>query len=542
MSSNQSPIPTVDRATTPKVVVEEEAGDIPGGFVAVGEATITPAYPTRTNETVLTLKWYMKNKLPWVVNSEPYSKTASPPKFEYKVIVYRRRYKDNKSRDDGFRYVYTTLSPARSTYGNIFMRLDDLRHRLEGSCTDYYSTYPPFWDAQGNVVSKGDSIFTEFTKKLSDQDRFRRYCAMAHYACCPIRDTAVTLMRFWDYKIPDGKTVGLLLRHSSRITAINLRRCFEQVVGMDSVAFKPELDLAEWDHSCFQNPQFHRLVQIGSHPENIYQAWVTETDLAIMNNIVMINGKPGKRLQAGDLPLPSTAKLAQQAIASTVRADMTRTKIDQNSILSAKMIGRECTQDAVMGTGSIKLAEILWPNLDSWKGVSEWLHRSAFSFGGIANGTGTINDLNKDPEEGPPSNSQSKENLVFGTYETNTLMIRYESYIKRLATKRELTVFLQTRIDYSPLSWAVFPADSYAWLAPALKYSWVIKDRNGVMVGEPMGTVFKPFERKIVTKLEVLLDVLVEKVVFNLGAATVAATDMSNANVLELEDESENKD
>ncbi|KAJ7505986.1 hypothetical protein B0H11DRAFT_2219918 [Mycena galericulata] len=353
-------------------------------------------------------------------------------------------------------------------------------------------------------------------------------------------------MRFWDYKIPDGKTVGLLLRHSSRITAIDLQGCFEQVVGMDSVAFKPELHLVDWNAPCFENPQFDHLVQIGSHPENIYQAWVTEADLAIMNNITMINGKPGKRLQADDLPLPHNAELAQQANAifpSTVRADMTRTRIDQNSILSAKMIGRECTQDVVMDKkGSIKLAEILWPDLDSWKGVSEWLHRSAFSFGGIDNGTGTTKDLKKDPEEGPPSNSQSKENLVFGTYETNTLMIRYESYIKRLATKQGLTVFLQTRIDYDPLSWAVFPADSYAWLAPALKYRWMIKDQNGVMTGEPIGIVFKPFERKIVTKLEILLDVLVEKVVFNLGAATVAATDMSNANVLELEDESENKD
>ena len=54
-----------------------------------------------------------------------------------------------------------------------------------------------------------------------------------------------------------------------------------------------------------------------------------------------------------------------------------------------------------------------------------------------------------------------------------------------------------------------------------------------------MATVFKPFERKIPTKLEVLLDVLVEKVVFGLGEAIVTEVDMNNPDTLELQGESE---
>jgi hypothetical protein len=41
------------------------------------------------------------------------------------------------------------------------------------------------------------------------------------------------------------------------------------------------------------------------------------------------------------------------------------------------------------------------------------LHRSAYSFGGL-----------KDPLGGGVNSSQQKKNLIFGTVETNTLMIR----------------------------------------------------------------------------------------------------------------------
>jgi hypothetical protein len=51
----------------------------------------------------------------------------------------------------------------------------------------------------------------------------------------------------------------------------------------------------------------------------------------------------GKQLQADELPLPGTAKFAEEAnqiFGTTMPVDVTRTSMDQNSILAAKMIRR----------------------------------------------------------------------------------------------------------------------------------------------------------------------------------------------------------
>lgn len=50
----------------------------------------------------------------------------------------------------------------------------------------------------------------------------------------------------------------------------------------------------------------------------------------------------------------------------------------------------------------------------------QWLHRSAWSYGGLDSGP---ND--EDPDHLGPSSSQLLANLVIGTYETNTAMLRY---------------------------------------------------------------------------------------------------------------------
>ncbi|KAH9934541.1 uncharacterized protein BXZ73DRAFT_100731 [Epithele typhae] len=78
-------------------------------------------------------------------------------------------------------------------------------------------------------------------------------------------------------------------------------------------------------------------------------------------------------------------------------------------------------QNQVMdGVSATVLAGMLWggPGRDM-KGTAEWLHRSAFRFGGLGD---AIN----------PFSSQNKSNLVFGTKECNTHMIRAEDAITKL--------------------------------------------------------------------------------------------------------------
>ncbi|KAF5693480.1 hypothetical protein FGLOB1_14388 [Fusarium globosum] len=68
---------------------------------------------------------------------------------------------------------------------------------------------------------------------------------------------------------------------------------------------------------------------------------------------------------------------------------------------------------SAMGWGSKRLKSRVFP--------AEWLHLSAFSWGGISS--------DDDPEGF--STSQNFENLVFGTSETNSLMTRYETSWQR---------------------------------------------------------------------------------------------------------------
>ncbi|KAG7412642.1 hypothetical protein Forpe1208_v009445 [Fusarium oxysporum f. sp. rapae] len=75
--------------------------------------------------------------------------------------------------------------------------------------------------------------------------------------------------------------------------------------------------------------------------------------------------------------------------------------------VSATEIGR------AMGWGSKRLKSGVWP--------AEWLHLSAFSWGGL---------VGDDDPEGFTT-SQNFENLVFGTSETNSLMTRYETAWQR---------------------------------------------------------------------------------------------------------------
>ncbi|KAF8203549.1 hypothetical protein K438DRAFT_1757864 [Mycena galopus ATCC 62051] len=560
MNSRFSAVPTVARQEANVIVpIKQQITAI------TGEVAIHHSYDLKLKlvlvlhtEERLGLKWSIRYNLPWV-SYESIDPVKSPQKaFEYKVVLYRRSHPQNTAHDDGFRYVYTTLSATQHTLGNVFMLEQDLRLRLEGLCTDHYSTYPRFWDPKGNLLSKDESSFQNFKKALSkagltDQERFRWYCGMAYYACRPIRDTSVTLARFWDCKVPIDKTVTLILRHYFNMISVpDLKKCFEQVWGMDSVKFKPKACPVEWNDERFDNPKLHELVQIGSHPEGLYEGWVTETDFEIMNDL-----NPEKRLQAKDLALPDMGRAEAANFNSTkqLQAEVTRTMMDQNSILAAKMMGRPCTQDAVMDRRSIDVrlpfSDLLIPSVFVSRLLKSygllWEVRRVLLSGYIVRRSHLAALTTSQQSQMTPHNQARRPTLnrretwqvdYFGYMEmVNNHMERYESYLKRLATKQGCTVVLETRIDYSLLPWA-FP---YTWLAPALEYRWVTYEpAGGIMNGET--TVFKPFERKIPTKFEVLLDVFVEKVVFGLGDATVETTDIDDPDTLELEDENEDEE
>ncbi|KAK6529971.1 hypothetical protein TWF281_009121 [Arthrobotrys megalospora] len=134
----------------------------------------------------------------------------------------------------------------------------------------------------------------------------------------------------------------------------------------------------------------------------------------------------------------------------------------------------------------------LWGDLRLGR-AAEWLHRSAYSFGGPdqPNGLGAS-----------PDDSQKMENLVFGTYEANTEMIRYEAYLKRLV-HHNICRAVELRTS------TVDSTGQYPWFAKELNYAWLFRMTlpgwDNPVVPRRQHT-FDLFERKHLTLCEFSID------------------------------------
>ncbi|CAE6452492.1 unnamed protein product [Rhizoctonia solani] len=172
---------------------------------------------------------------------------------------------------------------------------------------------------------------------------------------------------------------------------------------------------------------------------------------------------------------------------------------------------------------------------------AEWLHRSAFSFGGLGFGT-----------KARLENSQQAKNLIFGSVEANTCMIRPESSMKRLVrlisshlkgrktgqsvgeittmlqpvnlSKRKKALILPIKGDPKERPYGFFDPDPRSglgciWLATELIY--IMELKLSVIPGLEnfnnlsRAVFFNPFGRAIPLKFEAKLDVLMEEAWFN---------------------------
>jgi len=136
--------------------------------------------------------------------------------------------------------------------------------------------------------------------------------------------------------------------------------------------------------------------------------------------------------------------------------------------------------------------EKLYPGIGKILRAFEWLHRSAYSYGGL--------------KSGGPDSSQTYQNLVFGTFEANTFMIRTEDYLKRLARRKEKVAVTTTLLRQK--SWAD-QQKTLSWLVPSLNYAWEFNlDANTIVQGRRK---FELTSQRIPTRVEVELDAEVEK-------------------------------
>ncbi|KAK6499542.1 hypothetical protein TWF506_004171 [Arthrobotrys conoides] len=218
-------------------------------------------------------------------------------------------------------------------------------------------------------------------------------------------------------------------------------------------------------------------VSLGAHPQRFYEVFLSTEDYRKLqyheerakeighdnvktafrgildkyapssNTVLGQQKKPGKK---NEISLVPKSNITDRMSTTTI--------IKLTGITAAAKIPRCQSQNEVMGgVGAPAVAVQLGWAVKGARRTAEWLHRSAYSFGGpdTVQGVGGAH----------PDDSQDTSNLVFGTYETNTEMIRYESYLKRLVTKfNRPSVTLVTSTDVS--------SSTYHWFARYLMYAW----------------------------------------------------------------------
>ncbi|KAF5021543.1 hypothetical protein F66182_6425 [Fusarium sp. NRRL 66182] len=211
------------------------------------------------------------------------------------------------------------------------------------------------------------------------------------------------------------------------------------------------------------SPKDHKL--LSHHPQLLYTVYVSEDDYKSIIEAMgfEVTQDPFKKPER---PHPISEEIARkinnEMELDPSSAQSTRTSITSNRTTIATNQPRCKTQAAVMNGHS---AGSIAKQLCNFEGArtAEWLHRSAYSFGGI-----DVKGPNGKDVHGGPDSSQEPGNLVFGTYECNTNMIRYESFLKRLACDLHVEVVLRTSVQ------CIYKQD-IPWLASTLFYTWEFK-------------------------------------------------------------------
>ncbi|CCO34620.1 hypothetical protein BN14_08724 [Rhizoctonia solani AG-1 IB] len=188
--------------------------------------------------------------------------------------------------------------------------------------------------------------------------------------------------------------------------------------------------------------------ELGTHPLGFFKLFINKTDSALLfhNDYDDLVLKNPRTVRAAVRKVRATrAQLQNKVDSVTGRVPYDLTKAHEWSTITNltieklnKVVGkkRPASQQAVMyGHSATEVADIFdWDGIDPKTGLprpmpggmkhrAEWLHRSAFSFGGLG-----LKELRI-------GSSQQVKNLIFGSVEANTTMIRPETTMKRLSLK-----------------------------------------------------------------------------------------------------------
>ncbi|KAI9649433.1 hypothetical protein NHQ30_002009 [Ciborinia camelliae] len=270
---------------------------------------------------------------------------------------------------------------------------------------------------------------------------------------------------------------------------------------------------------------------LGRHPTYLYRLLTTKKDFKILNNATdtKIYRKPLQLITEDPKEL---TKIFRNVVGSlyTLRktkerngkqiqyikgegAEGTITTVSSASSQAAAGIKRELSQKQVMSNLSANvILKLLFREdpYDKRQLRAEWLHRSARSFGGRSNAE----------IPGQLSNTQDIENLVLGTVETNTTMLRYEMFIKRYVHNAKVgcgdkpaTMQVTTRLIHaSSKDKRIESGLTSLWFGHHLLYKFESEKLADLKIDDII--VFHPFDRRVPLRLEGELDIMMEELIY----------------------------
>ncbi|SCO56415.1 uncharacterized protein FFMR_13571 [Fusarium fujikuroi] len=251
-----------------------------------------------------------------------------------------------------------------------------------------------------------------------------------------------------------------------------------------------------------------------AHPGGLYSILINQSVRDFFLNLTLY-----KQLWQDGYPAPTqtNAEGLHVRLTKCERTSETVTTVDKTNLSAASANPKRVpTQDRCVAdpacSANVALS-MAYPDIYSDSGkakkkrVAEWLHRSAFSYGGGITSGGQL------------STPQIPNNLVLGSPETNTLMMRYESFVKRVVlfgNKRNGDVVkVTTNITYPhglvgwQQNWVGDIFHQYTWLAPELSYSYenMVLSNPHISQRRPI----YPMNRETAMLFETLLDKSMEE-------------------------------
>ncbi|KAF8309097.1 hypothetical protein DL93DRAFT_2086128 [Clavulina sp. PMI_390] len=285
--------------------------------------------------------------------------------------------------------------------------------------------------SHGLIVGPGS--YGAHQTRESRQHQQWRYIATEIACKEPTRPFNV-IGRYWDMKTDQtvvDTSLQLRFEASDRVTKAELAAMVKAAVNKCRVS--PTIEVV--DKGCGGLDGY---VWIGSHLLGLYRTYASRDGLQRLRALKQ-HGPPrpfptpmqawqASRLMGMQLPAPGT-------VPDKKKPKETKTDISEIKIIDYTGKARGKTQGQVMKASATDLAKLFdWPENSQeagggWANQAEWLHRSAFSFGGLSN------------EPVIDNSPQRRENLIFGTKQSNTYMIRPETSVKHLAKLRHASLW-----------------------------------------------------------------------------------------------------